>query len=69
MNCQNCSAEHNESLENCCWINCTCGKEICGRCGYAKEKWKDCSEGNDEDQYWCCRKCPECGLRGCGMCI
>ncbi len=69
IKCQGCGKEHTKTESNCCWISCTCGKTICGMCGYADEEWEDCSTGSDEDGYWCTRECPDCGLQGCAMCI
>lgn len=69
IKCKNCGKEHHRITSNCCWIDCQCGRQICGNCGYADEKWFDCSNNNNEDQYWCCQECPECGLIGCAMCI
>jgi len=69
IKCKNCNREHPESTSNCCWISCECGKTICGQCDYAGENWTDVSSGDDEDQYWCCKGCPDCGLSGCAMCI
>ena len=69
MKCQNCGKEHQQTDSNCCWIECNCDKTICGMCGYAGEEWLVCLDGNEEDVYWCCRKCPECGLEGCRLCI
>ena len=78
IKCHNCGVEHYESLANCCWIQCSCGKMICGRCGYAEireiaivengVRMLDKSAGSD-DNYWCCEVCSHCGLQGCGMCI
>jgi hypothetical protein len=72
INCCNCGKEHKESTKNCCWKNCKCGIEICGRCGSV-----DIRDGiedgrfdeNDESGYWCNKYCKDCGLEGCGMCI
>jgi hypothetical protein len=69
IKCENCQREHKKITENCCWINCGCNKQICGQCGYAGQDWIDCDDGDEEDQYWCCKQCPKCNLKGCGMCI
>lgn len=71
IKCKNCGKEHAETLANCCWINCECGKEICGQCGgtniVKKQNIDDSPDG--DDQYWCCMECADCGLVGCAMCI
>ena len=73
INCGSCNVEHDESLFNCSFINCKCGKTICGSCGSTDigsvpESQLDLSEYSD-DQYWCQRRCNKCGHTGCGMCI
>jgi len=67
IHCQKCGAEHNEILENCCWIECVCGKKICGRCG-SKNISEIENDENEEEIYWCHLECEDCGLQGCGMC-
>lgn len=72
IKCSNCGKEHDETLSNCCWIDCECGKEICGRCGsYDLEYDRDRDDNDDDDDsnYWCNKVCSDCGLIGCGMCI
>ncbi len=73
IRCEKCERIHQQSLSNCCWIPCQCGEEICGQCGSTNigsidEDDLDLSEGSD-DNYWCCKKCNDCGLNGCGMCV
>ncbi len=73
-NCENCGEKHKETTSNCCWVGCKCGEEICGKCGSTNigridEDKLDLSNGSSDDNYWCCKECKDCGLRGCGMCI
>jgi len=71
IKCNHCGKEHPKTISNCCWITCSCGRTICGQCGYAEEKWIDIGDpdSNPDDNCWCCNECPECGLQGCGMCV
>ncbi|MCP4648747.1 MAG: hypothetical protein GY853_01525 [PVC group bacterium] len=67
MKCNNCGRLHNKQTSNCCWIECACGASICGKCGSVNIMEMDSK--NDEEQYWCCLQCTDCGLEGCEMCI
>lgn len=70
MKCCNCNKKHIQSHSNCCWVTCTCGVTICGRCGSDNiEEDETINREEDDNQYWCCRKCFDCGLVGCGMCV
>jgi len=68
IKCFKCGKEHNETLENCCWIYCSCGEKICGQCG-SGNIGDIAIDNDDEDQYWCCEQCNDCGLEDCTMCI
>ena len=67
--CSICGKKHNETLANCCWINCACDSTICGQCGSTNLSQIEVNEDDDEAQYWCCQQCDDCGLEGCAMCI
>ncbi len=68
--CNKCDKEHALTIENCCWIYCNCGATICGRCGKSNIEHDSSTTPNDgDDQYWCCQRCADCGLQGCGMCV
>lgn len=67
IKCSKCGKEHNETTSSCCWINCECDNQICGRCGSANIRVMDPED--DDAQYWCCKQCEDCGLEGCAMCI
>lgn len=72
IKCSKCGEEHEQSLSNCCWIECKCKKSICGRCGSTNIIHDDNTTPEDDDsddKYWCCKKCGDCGLRGCAMCV
>jgi len=73
IRCSNCNKKQPSSHSNCCWINCECGKTICGGCGSTDignipEDELDLSDTGD-DQYWCCEECKSCGMQGCAMCV
>lgn len=67
--CSKCGKKHKKTLRNCCWINCSCGKLICGTCGSIKLVDMVVDEDDSDAQYWCCQECADCGLQGCAMCI
>ncbi len=69
INCSECGKEHDETTGGCCWVDCECDSEICGRCGSVNIGKLDMGEDDDEAQYWCCNICNDCGLSGCGECI
>jgi hypothetical protein len=72
MKCKNCGGENEESLSNCCWVDCECGKKICGKCGSTNIIHDEATNPDDEDgddKYWCCLVCGNCGLGGCAMCV
>ena len=69
IKCSVCGIEHQQSIQNCCWINCPCGARICGNCGSTEIMDMEMGEDDDEAQYWCCERCDSCGKEGCGMCI
>ena len=73
VKCCSCGREYVKTTSNCCWISCECGMEICGNCGSDEiRKIPDCeldlSDGSD-DNYWCCKYCSSCDMRGCAMCV
>ena len=69
IKCQNCGQEHEQTLSNCCWIDCDCETRICGKCVSSNLKRMDVDENYEENKYWCCLECSDCGLQGCAMCI
>jgi hypothetical protein len=69
INCKVCGKEHEQTTCNCCWIDCDCGSSICGQCGSTNLVEMEMDPEDDEAQYWCCKKCEDCGLEGCGWCI
>ena len=69
INCIACGKEHPKNTCNCCWVYCSCGREICGNCGSQELYRMNMPEDDDEAQYWCCLQCAKCGLSGCAMCI
>jgi len=62
ITCKNCGKKHKVSLSNCCWIECSCGNRICGRCGSLNVEERETCE-IDKDQAYCWFKCNDCGLK------
>ena len=69
IKCQNCGQQHKQTLSNCCWIDCDCGSKICGQCGSLNIQSMNIEEYCEDDEYWCCLECGDCGLQGCALCI
>jgi len=68
IHCQSRGRKHDESLSNCCWIECKCGKKICGRCGSSEIVSMPDEKIYEFTPDWCHLECADCGLEGCGQC-